>query len=125
MSKQIFKDTLGWGFLLWFFGYVLGMLFFAIMPASVIGWAIMPIGVAITLWVLLKKIKGNSLKYYLILACVWTLIAIILDYFFIVKALKPADGYYKFDVYLYYAFTLILPIIIGLRKKPDIQSALK
>jgi len=36
---------------------------------------------------------------------------------FIVKAFKPADGYYKLDVYLYYALTFALPLIVGWRKK--------
>jgi len=51
---------------------------------------------------LIKKIKGDSFKYYLLLAISWTLIAIIFDYLFLVKVFKPADGYYKLDVYLYY-----------------------
>jgi hypothetical protein len=42
-----------------------------------------------------------------------TVIAIVFDYVFLVKVLNPADGYYKLDVYLYYVFTLILPLIIG------------
>lgn len=120
MDKQILKDTLGWGFVLWLIGYALGMIFFTIMPASVIGWAIMPIGTIIILWVLLKKIRSNSIKYYLLLACIWTLIAVILDYFFIVKALNPADGYYKLDVYIYYTLTFILPLVIGFKKKTNI-----
>jgi hypothetical protein len=27
-----------------------------------------------------------------------------------VKLLNPADGYYKFDVYLYYLIALVLPM---------------
>jgi hypothetical protein len=120
MNKQILKDALGWGLILWLIGYILGMIFFAIMPAYAIGWAIMPIGIIITLWVLLKKIKSDSLRYYFLLACAWTLIAVILDYFFIVVALKPLGGYYKLDVYLYYALIFILPLLIGLIKKPNV-----
>lgn len=80
MNRQLLRDTLGWGFILWLIGYVIGMVLFSIVPLSLIGWIIMPIG-----------------------------IAIIFDYFFLVKLLKPADGYYKLDVYLYYALTFILP----------------
>ncbi|HEY1303237.1 MAG TPA: hypothetical protein VGF24_06790 [Vicinamibacterales bacterium] len=36
-----------------------------------------------------------------------------LVYLFIVKALKPADGYYKLDVYLYYALTFLIPVTVG------------
>lgn len=66
---------------------------------------------------LFKKVKATSFKYYALLAIVWILIAIVFDYFFLVKAFKPTDGYYKLDVYLYYALTFVLPMIVGLRKK--------
>lgn len=57
VSKQFIKSSLIWGFILWLIGYVLGFILFAVVPVSLIGWTIMPIGVVITLWVLLKKIK--------------------------------------------------------------------
>lgn len=117
MNKQLVKDTLGWGFVLWLIGYVLGMILFLIVPPDLIGWVIMPIGIIITLLVLLKKVKSETLQYYLQLAMVWTLIAVIFDYLFIVILLNPADGYYKLDVCLYYAFIFVLPLIVGLRKK--------
>jgi len=116
-SKQLLKDTLGWGFLLWLIGYILGIILFMIVPPSMVGWIIMPIGIVLTLWVLLRKVKSSSLQYYLLLAVVWTLIAIIFDYFLLVKLFKPADGYYKMDVYLYYILTFILPLIIWFKKK--------
>lgn len=117
MNRQLLKDTLGWGFLLWLIGYGLGILLFTLVPLSLIGWIIMPIGTIITLWVLFKKVKGGSIKYFLLVGFVWTFIAIVFDYFFLVQAFKPADGYYKLDVYLYYALTFILPLIVGWRKK--------
>ena len=113
MNKLLLKDTLGWGFLLWLIGYILGFVFYMFVPPAVLGWVIMPIGIAITLWVLLKKIKKSSLKYYLILGIVWTIIAIMFDYLFLFKLLKPVDGYYKLDVYLYYLITFILPLVVG------------
>ena len=113
MNKQLYKDALGWGLALWLIGYVLGFVFFAFVPASLIGWVITPIGVLITLWVLFKKIHGGSLRYYLSVGIVWSIVAIICDYLFLVLVLKPADGYYKFDVYLYYVLALILPVIPG------------
>lgn len=122
MNKQLLKDTLGWGLLLWLIGYIFGIVFFMIVPPSMVGWIIMPIGTLITLWVLLKKVKGNSLQYYSILAVIWTLIAIILDYFFLVKVFKPADGYYKLDVYTYYSLTFVLPLIVGWKKHLQKQS---
>jgi hypothetical protein len=116
MTKQFLKDTLSWGFALWLIGYILGILFFAIVPHSLIGWVIMPIGIFLSLWVLLKKIKLDSFYRYVLLGIAWAVIAIICDYFFLVKIFKPTDGYYKPDVYLYYALTFILPVLIGWKK---------
>lgn len=115
MDRQFIKDAFGWGFILWLIGYALGIMLFAMVPVSMIGWIIMPVGTAAAFWVLLKKIKAGSFRYYALLAVVWVLIAVTFDYFFLVKAFKPADGYYKPDVYLYYALTLVLPIAVGLR----------
>lgn len=117
MNKQLLKDTLGWGFILWLIGYALGMILFPFVPVSMIGWIITPIGTIITLWVLFKKITADSFQRYILISIVWTVIAIVLDYLFIVKMLKPIDGYYKPDVYLYYALTFILPLVVGWYKK--------
>jgi hypothetical protein len=119
MNKQFFKDTLGWGFLLWVLGYILGIMLFMVVSTSIIGWIITPIATIITLWVLIKQIKSSSFQYYLVVGIIWTILAIVLDYFLIVRAFKPEDGYYKLDVYLYYALTFFLPIIIGLRKQRE------
>jgi len=115
MNRQLLKNTLGWGFLLWLIGYILGIILFMIVSPSMVGWIIMPIGTVLTLWVLFKKIKSKSFRHYLLLAFVWTLIAIIFDYFFIVKMFKSAE-YYKLDVYLYYLLIFLLPLIIGWHK---------
>jgi hypothetical protein len=87
-----------------------------IMPADMIGWAITPIGIIVTLWVLIKKIRREQFTCYIGLGVIWTIIAVVLDYIFIVKMLNSAD-YYKFDVYIYYATTLFLPIAVGWYKK--------
>jgi hypothetical protein len=112
MSKFL-KDSLGWGALLWLIGYILGFVFFAFIPADLIGWYIMPIGVVVTLFVILKFIKDTTWQYYFKVAIIWTILAIILDYIFLVKMLHPVDGYYKLDVYLYYGLTFILPLLAG------------
>jgi hypothetical protein len=113
MRTRLVKDSLGWGFLLWLIGYVLGIALFFALPTAVLGWVITPIAVAITLWVLLRRVNGDSLRYYAMVAIVWTGIAVVFDYLFIVKAFNPPDGYYKLDVYLYYALTFALPLIVG------------
>lgn len=117
MSKQFLKQAIGWGFLLWLIGYVLGIVLFMFVPASVLGWCIMPIGTALTLWVLFKKISGTTLKYYAQIAIAWTLLAVVCDYVFLVVLFKPAGGYYKLDVFVYYAVTFVLPIIVGYIKQ--------
>jgi len=117
MTKQLIKDAFGWGFLLWLIGYALGFVLFFIVPPDLIGLVITPIATVITLWVLFKKVKGDSFKYYFKVAVIWTLSAIVFDYIFMVKMLKPADGYYKIDVFLYYALTFALPLVVGSRKQ--------
>lgn len=111
--KQFFKEAFLWGFFVWLMGYALGMVFFTIVPTNLIGWFVMPIGILIALWVLLKKIKGGTFRYYFLLASVWTVIAILCDYFFLVRVFTTTNVYYKFDVYLYYSLTFLLPFFVG------------
>lgn len=79
----------------------------------------MPIGTVITWWVLVNKIKADTFNYYVKLAVVWLVMAMVCDYLFLVKAFKPSDGYYKLDVYLYYFLIFLLPIIVGWRRKKE------
>ena len=87
ISKQLFKDIFGWGFLLWLFGYLLGVILFFLVPKSMIGWVITPIATIVTLWALIKKIQSVYVPYYFLIAIFWTLIAV-LDYFLLVKVLN-------------------------------------
>ena len=121
MNQELAKGSLGWGFVLWLIGYVLGIALFFLLPPSVIGWVILPVGVVITLWVLMTRIHSDSLQHYAFIAAVWTVLAIVLDYVFIVKAFSSADGYYKLDVYLYYALTFALPLIAGVWKTSEMR----
>ena len=119
MDRRLLKDGLVWGTALWFFGYVLGFLFYFFVPASLIGWVILPFGVSVTVWVLIKYIREPSLSYYFALGAMWALVAVVLDYFLLVQLLKPADGYYKLDVYLYYLLMFILPPLVYRFKTRD------
>ena len=116
MNKKLLVDSLGWGVGLWFIGWVLGIIAFMAVPANMIGWVISPIAILVTLWVLMKKVSGPNMMYYLKVAVVWTVIAILFDYLFLVLLFKPAGGYYKFDVYFYYATTFLLPSLVGIFK---------
>jgi hypothetical protein len=111
--KKLLVDSLVWGVVLWLIGYLLGMIAFMVVPANMIGWVISPIAIVITLWVLIKKINGPNMLYYLKVAAVWTVIAVVLDYLFLVLLFKPSGGYYKLDVYFYYVTTFALPLIAG------------
>jgi len=117
-SRDLLRDALGWGVALWLFGYVLGVLLFFLVPTSLIGWVLSPVAILATLWVLTTRVRAQTQATYAAIAVVWTVIVIALDYVFIVRMLQPADGYYKLDVYLYYALTLALPIIVGWRRAP-------
>jgi hypothetical protein len=116
MSRHLLKDALGWGFALWLFGYVLGILLFAVVATRLIGWIILPAGVAVTLWVLFRRVSATTTRDYIVIAVAWTAIAIVFDFVFIVKAFHPSDGYYKPDVFLYYALTLVMPTAVGLAR---------
>lgn len=117
MKKQFIKDAFGWGVILWLVGYILGIVLFMVVPHQFIGWVIMPIGIGVTMWVLLRKIHAFSFAYYFSFAIVWTVVAIVCDYFFLVKLFNPEDGYYKLDVYIYYILTFVLPLLVGWSKK--------
>ncbi len=110
--RKIFFNTVIWGFVLWLFGYILGIVLFVFVPKHLIGYYILPFGVALTLWVLFKKIKRKNFSCYIGLGLIWTIMAVVLDYLFIVKLFQSSD-YYKPDVYVYYMLTFALPIAVG------------
>ena len=116
MFKKRFMDTAGWGFILWFIGYGLGMIFLVLVPTYMIGWFVLPIGTPITIYVALKRLKNSSKHalYYLIVAITWVLIATVFDYIFIVKAFN-AQNYYDLDVFIYYILTFLIPLFIGMK----------
>jgi hypothetical protein len=119
--KDKVKNMLFWGFILWLFGYFAGMVLFFIVPKNLIGWVITPFATILTIWVLINKVKRPELKCYFGTGLIWTIMAILLDYIFIVQMLKTGNSYYKPDVYLYYLLTFSLPIIVGYwkyRNKP-------
>ena len=121
---KIFLNTVMWGLVLWLFGYILGIVFFTLVPKNLIGFVILPLGVAFTLWVLIKKIKREEFGCYFGLGLIWTIMAVGLDYLFIVKMLKSTD-YYKPDVYVYYTLTFLLPLAVGwfkFKKTKTIQN---
>lgn len=124
MDKKFAKKAIGWGFVLWLFGYVLGIVFFMIVPPEMLGWVITPFGLAFILWILFKKIGKMEMKYYLKMAATWTVMAMLLDYLFIVKLFNSTD-YYKLDIYVYYTFTFTLPLLVGWYKNKKVTLGKK
>ncbi|MDD4409740.1 MAG: hypothetical protein PHW52_03775 [Candidatus Pacebacteria bacterium] len=114
-KKKIFLNTVFWGSVLWAFGYILGIIFFPFFPKESLGWYILPFGLAATLLVLFKKIERDSFTCYVGLGIIWAIMAIFLDYIFLVR-LFGANDYYKMDVYVYYFLMFALPIIAGFYK---------
>lgn len=115
-KTRIALNNIYWGALLWLFGYMLGFVFYALVPKAMIGWYVMPSGVLATWWVLIKKIKHAQLMCYLGVGVFWTVIAVVLDYIFLVKLLG-ANDYYKTDIFIYYGATFLLPLAAGWYKK--------
>jgi len=120
-KKQILVNTISWGFVLWLIGWFLGVVLFMTPLKPVMGWVISPVGILITLWVLLKKIKRERFTCYIGIAIIWTAMAVLLDYLFNVLLFNIGAGYYKLDVYFYYATTFVLPLLVGYFKmKKDV-----
>lgn len=112
MHGLVLHKIFGWGLGLWFLGYLLGFALYALVPPQQIGWWIAPIGIAATVYVLLRRAVPVSVREALLLGVGWCLIAIVCDYLFLVRLLQPADGYYKFDVYIYYLSMFLLPPLV-------------
>jgi hypothetical protein len=107
------KNTLFWGLILWLVGYIAGIVLFFVVPKDYIGWVITPLATLFTIWVIMYQVKRPELKCYFGLGVVWMVMAIVLDYLFIVLLFKSGSAYYKPDVLLYYFLTLTLPIGVG------------
>lgn len=59
-----------------------------------------------------RTVRHLLLSYYVKVGIVWTLIAVIFDYLFIVLLLQ-ADCH-RLHVFIYYALTLLIPVGVGL-----------
>jgi hypothetical protein len=111
--KDKVKNMLIWGFVLWFIGYIAGVVLFFIAPKDMIGWIITPFASLFTIWVLFKKVKRPEFTCYIGTGLIWTIMAVVLDYLFLVRFFNTGSAYYKPDVILYYILTFTLPVIVG------------
>jgi hypothetical protein len=108
------RDTAGLGTLLWLIGYLASMaLFFSPLSYS-LGWIILAVFTPFTVWVTWWWFRpGGSLplQYYAEVGAAWALIAVVLDYLFIVLLFRAT--YYAPDVFLYYALMFLIPVGVG------------
>jgi hypothetical protein len=111
--KEKVKNMLIWGFILWLVGYLTSCVLYFLVPKEFIGWIITPLATFLTVWVLLKKVKRPELTCYFGTGLVWTIMAIVLDYVFLVRMFRAGSTYYNPNVFLYYFLTFTLPIIVG------------
>jgi hypothetical protein len=112
--KQWIKDTIGLGTGLWLFGYLASLLLFFSPFADIMGWILTavftPITIALAWWWF--RARDLPLTYYVVVGVAWTVIAIVLDYLFIVRLFQTT--YYEIDVFVYYALTFLIPVGVGL-----------
>ena len=112
----VFKDTLGIGTLFWLIGYLAGMILFFTPFADSMGWIIFiiftPFTILVTWWWFRPR-ERLSLQYYAGVGAAWTLIAIVLDYLFIVMLFGSA-AYYSLHIFLYYALMFLIPVGVGM-----------
>jgi hypothetical protein len=113
MNTKWVQSALLWGFVLWLFGYIAGILLFFFVPKDYIGWILTPAATALTVWVILKRIKQPTFVSYFGISLIWTAMAMVLDYTFLVTLFKAQNTYYKPDVFLYYILTFVLPMLVG------------
>jgi hypothetical protein len=110
------KDTLGLGTCFWLIGYVAGMVLFFTPFSGSMGWIIMviftPFTIAVTWWWFRPR-AHLSLQYYAGVGIAWMLIAVVLDYLFIVL-LFGTTTYYALHIFVYYALMFLIPAGVGL-----------
>ncbi|MCU0631363.1 MAG: hypothetical protein MUC66_00095 [Methanolinea sp.] len=112
--KEWIKDAVGLGTVLWLFGYLASLVLFLSPYADIMGWIITavftPVTIAVTWWWFRRR--DIPLTCFVMVGVAWTVIAVVLDYVFIVQLFQAT--YYGLDVYVYYALTFLIPVGVGL-----------
>jgi len=122
--KQWIKDTAGLGTALWLIGYLASLVLFTSPFAGIMGWILLviftPVTIAIVWWWFRQR-ERLPLQYYAGVGIAWVLIAIVLDYLFIVLMFQAT--YYEVDVFVYYTMTLLIPVGVGLYLNRNVPEA--
>jgi len=110
------RDALGPGTFFWLVGYLAGIVLFFTPYRDILGWILLvvftPFSIAVTWWWFRKR-ERLSLQYYAGIGFAWSVIAIVLDYIFIV-VLFSATGYYSLHIFLYYVLMFAIPVGVGM-----------
>ena len=122
--KAWIKDTLGLGTLLWLFGYLMSLVLFFTPLSGIMGWIITAVFTPVTIVITWWWFRGRDLALadFVRVGAIWTVLAVILDYLFIVRLFQAS--YYGPDVFVYYALTFLIPVgvgqyLIGTRNEPE------
>ena len=119
-AKKRLVDVFVFGIMLWLMGFIGSLILFPFVSMDILGWILCIIFTPITILITYYRFRNRKMKFfcYFMTGVFWMLIAVLFDYLFIVKLFNASD-YYKLDVFVYYAFTLAIPVVIGLinRKK--------
>jgi len=112
--KQWIKDTAGLGIFLWLIGYLAALLLFCSPFAGIMGWILLAVLTPVTIVIMWWWFRARDLPlvYYAKVGIAWTVIAVVLDYLFIVLLFQAT--YYGYDVFVYYALTFLIPVGVGL-----------
>jgi hypothetical protein len=113
--KPWIKDTAGLATLLWLIGYLASLVLFFTPFAGVMGWILIAIFTPVTIaiaWLWFSRKELLPLQYYAGVGVAWVIIAVVLDYLFIVLLFQAT--YYGPDVFVYYSLTFLIPVGVGL-----------
>lgn len=114
--QQVFKDTAGLGIFFWLLGYLAGIVLFFTPFAGSMGWIILvlftPFTIVVTWWWFRPR-ERLSLRYYAGVGIFWMLVAVVLDYLFIVLLFR-SSAYYSLHIFLYYALMFLIPVGVGI-----------
>jgi len=116
LAKTRLIDAPLLGIFVWFIGYLAGIVLYFFLSPGILGWVLFAIFTPIIILLCYKRFdrREESISYYAFVAVVWLIVALVFDYLFLVKLLNP-PAYYKPDVYVYYASTFLIPLLIGVK----------
>ena len=112
--KQILSDTVLLGAALWLIGYLASLVLFVSPFHPIMGWILLVVFTPVTIviaYLWFRKRERLPMVYYAKVGVAWLLIAVVLDYLFIVLLFQAI--YYGVDVFVYYALTFLIPVGVG------------